>query len=699
MGDEMTAPLHGKAAEFRRIGLFSGVQHFSELERRIEALADEKQKGDAFEVFAEAYLATQRVGMAKYVWPDKAIPPSLRKRLRLSARDVGADGVIKTVSGKCRAYQVKFRSGRAPLTWSDTATFFGVTDHCDDRLLFTNSEDVSKVAEQRKDFSSIRGTDLDSLTAEDFDTIDAWLAGKIVTRKKSSPRPYQQRTLDAILPALNQQDRATAVMACGTGKTFVALWVAEAIAKRTVLVLVPSLALLRQTLREWVKNTAWEPFDYLCVCSDPTVSQGDDELVMRPTELEFSVSTQPEQVREFLAHSFAGVKIIFSTYQSADVVARGMHRNLRFDIGIFDEAHKTAGREGAKFSFTLKDDNLPIRKRLFLTATPRHYDLKRRDAEGEPIEVYSMNRPEIYGPVVHTLSFAEAAKQKIICNYKVVISVVTSNMLTRSACENPRRAGGRQPPDRPRSPSQPNLQDRPRANAHRLASSVVEGDFQNAMRHGTVLINGEEVKAQQVANQIALAQAVTEHQLKKIFTFHRNVASARSFTSEGSEGIGTHLPEFAALHVNGAMSTAARDGLMTEFKAARQVRRGGSNARCLTEGIDVPTVDMVAFLTPKRSKVDIVQAVGRAMRNAPGKTTGDILVPLYVEQATGESLDAAVERAEFDEVWAVLQAMQEQDEVLDDLIHPAAAGRPSVGSRKVSTIRGCVNESRFSAPR
>ncbi len=114
---------------------------------------------------------------------------------------------------------------------------------------------------------------------------------------------------------------------------------------------------------------------------------------------------------------------------------------------------------------------------------------------------------------------------------------------------------------------------------------------------------------------------------------------------------------------------------MTEFKAARRVHRGGSNARCLTEGIDVPAVDMVAFLTPKRSKVDIVQAVGRAMRNAPGKTTGYILVPLYVEQAQGESLESAVARAEFDEVWSVLQAMQEQDDVLDDLIHELQAER------------------------
>src|SRR5712691_9189845 len=130
MSHEMSAPKHLLAAKFQRSGLFSEVRSFSELEQRIEALPDEKQRGDAFEVFAEAYLATQRIGIAKQVWPDKLIPPSLRKRLRLSARDVGADGVIETASGKHRAYQVKFRSRRASLTWSDTATFFGVTDHC-----------------------------------------------------------------------------------------------------------------------------------------------------------------------------------------------------------------------------------------------------------------------------------------------------------------------------------------------------------------------------------------------------------------------------------------------------------------------------------------------------------------------------------------------------------------------------------------
>ena len=303
----MNRPKHPHASLFVRQKLFDGICCFRDLEAKIEKLSPEKTRGDAFEVFAEAYFATQRIEAAKHIWPDKKLTPSLRAKLKLYKSDVGADGVIETVSGKYRGYQVKFRTGRTPLTWTEVATFFGITDHCDDRLLFTNSEDVSAVTDERKDFSSIRGTDLDLLGVEDFDAIRAWLAGKPVTRKKSSPRPYQQRALDAILPALNQQDRATSVMACGTGKTFVALWVAEAIAKQTVLVLVPSLALLRQTLREWVNHTTWEPFDNLCVCSDPTVSQGVDELVVRPTELEFSVSTQPEDVKSFLSHSFAGV--------------------------------------------------------------------------------------------------------------------------------------------------------------------------------------------------------------------------------------------------------------------------------------------------------------------------------------------------------------------------------------------------------
>ncbi|MCX6906784.1 MAG: DEAD/DEAH box helicase family protein [Verrucomicrobia bacterium] len=624
----MDNPKHPKALRFHQ--LFDGISNFPDLERRIENLPTDR-RGDAFEVFAEAFFATQPEQRAKHVWPCKVTPPSIKRRLGLTRRDMGVDGVVEVKLGGFFAYQAKFRSNRPSLNWTELSTFLGLTDRVGERVLFTNSTKLpDEVINERRGFHCIGGNTLDRLEARDFAAIRGWLAGAAPVRERRSPdKPNdfaQQKALDEIIPALRKHDRATVVRACGTGKTLLALWAAERVAKRNVLVLVPSLALMRQTLKEWANETRWPKFDYLCVCSDPTVSQGSDELVIRPTELEFSVSTQPAEVRRFLSHPFDGIKIVFSTYQSAEVVARGMRRGQRFDLGIFDEAHKTAGREGQHFSFALSDRNLPICKRLFLTATPRHYDLRHRDQEGEPIKLYSMDDEKVYGPVVHKLPFSKAAKHGIICNYKVVISVVTSKTLDNEL-----------------------------------------------LRRGTVLVKGDEIRAQQVANQIALAQAVRKHGVEKIFTFHSKVASAKSFASDGTEGIGSHLKDFQAFHVNGEMRTAERDAWMDEFRAAPKAVM--TNARCLTEGIDVPAVDMVAFLSPKRSRVDIVQAAGRAMRRAPGKTAGYLLVPLFVNQAKGETIEQAVERAEFDEVWAVLQAMQEHDEVLDVVTHEILASR------------------------
>ena len=420
-------------------------------------------------------------------------------------------------------------------------------------------------------------------------------------------------------------------MACGTGKTLVQLWSAERLGCRRVLVLVPSLALLRQTLHVWLRETGWPTLSYLAVCSDPTVKPDDDPLIVRQGDLDFPVTTDSETVQHFLAARPEGVQIIFSTYHSAPEVAKGLPNNQAFDLAIFDEAHWTAGREDQRFAFALADKHLCIKKRLFMTATPRHYNPQRRDKEGDPVLVYSMDRPETYGRRVYTLSFAEAARRDIICGYKVIISVVTSTMLN-----------------------------------------------EELLQRGEVTVQGDPVKARQVANQIALRKAVEQIGVGKIITFHGKVRSAASFTSGDGEGIRTHLPDFQTYHVNGTMRAADRDGLMQEFREAPKAVM--SNARCLTEGVDVPAVDMVAFLTPKRSRLDIVQATGRAMRKAEGKTTGYVFLPLFVQEAGGESIEEAIERTDFEEVWNVLQALQEQDEVLADTIremretHGRAAG-------------------------
>ncbi|NOS72040.1 MAG: hypothetical protein HOP33_19195, partial [Verrucomicrobia bacterium] len=400
------------------------------------------------------------------------------------------------------------------------------------------------------------------------------------------------------------------------------------------------LALLRQTLHEWLRDTRLPSLAYLCVCSDPTVKEGIDALTTQQSDLDFEVKTDAASVRSFLDAPFAGVKMVFSTYQSAHKVGEAMQPGEAFDLAVFDEAHKTAGPEGRNNAFALKDANLPIRKRLFLTATPRHYNPLGEDKEGTAQLVFSMDNPLVYGKQEFRLNFAEAARRDIICNYKVVISVITSNMVT-----------------------------------------------DDLLSRGEVLVNGDPIRARQVANQIALTDAIAKNGVNKVFTFHSTVPSAASFVAAGSEGVRTHLPEFQAFHVNGEMPTAKRERVMRDFRAAP--RAVISNARCLTEGVDVPAVDMVAFLSPKRSLVDIVQATGRAMRKSPetGKKLGYVLVPLYVEQARGESIEEAVMRSDFDEVWNVLNRLQEHDEVLAQIISEMRIERGKTGGFDDSRFR------------
>jgi superfamily II DNA or RNA helicase len=629
----MATARHPKATFFVQRQLFTGLTSFAELEQKIAALPDEQSRGDAFEVFAEAYLATQRKYDATQVWPHSSVPLDILKNLGLTQQDQGVDGVLQTLLGQFNAYQVKFRTGRPTLTWRELSTFIGLADspHIHSRVLLTNCDELPPVLNDRQGFFCIRGADLDRLEATDFRAIEAWLADAAFIAPKKSPQPHQTEALDTLLPALQTHDRVSAIMACGTGKTLVALWVAENIAQASspggsggvpatrILVLLPSLALLRQTLHEWLRETHLPNLAYLCVCSDPTVKEGIDALTTQQSDLDFQVSTDAASVRSFLDAPFAGVKMIFSTYQSASVVGAAMQPGAAFDFAVFDEAHKTAGREGRNFAFALEDKNLPIRKRLFLTATPRHYSPLSKSKDGDAQLVFSMDKTETYGTQVYRLPFGEAAKRGIICRYKVIISVITSQQVTNEL-----------------------------------------------LSRGEVLVNGDAIRARQVANQIALKDAIEKYGVNKVFTFHSTVASAASFTNRGNEGVATHLPEFKTLHVNGAMPTARRERVMREF---RECRRGIiSNARCLTEGVDVPAVDMVAFLSPRRSRVDIVQATGRAMRKAGGKKLGYILVPLYVEQFTNESVEQAVLRSDFSEVWEVLQSLQEQDEILAEVI-------------------------------
>lgn len=397
-----------------------------------------------------------------------------------------------------------------------------------------------------------------------------------------APKPHQAEAIAACSAGLKDPGtRGQCLMACGTGKTLVGYEVAREVGARTVLVLVPSLILVKQLAEVYRARGAGM---ILAVCSD-SVKLAEDEIRVSLDELGCESTTDPGRVARFLGG--AGRRFVVSTYQSQAVLA-----GPRFDLAIFDEAHRTAGKQGRPFSFALSDDNVSCARRLFMTATPRHAKLV---DDGETAEVFSMNDPKAYGPVLYQLSMRAAIEAGIICDYKIIGAQV------------------RDLPGRPR----------------------------------------------EVAIRVALDKAMAKFGIRKGFTFHRRVQAAKDFITGATHTLtGVHL-----LHVNGQQTARERDDALDAFREAERALL--TNARCLTEGVDLPDADMVAFLDNRKSTIDIVQAVGRASRKHESKANGAfVFLPVFVSQKDGEDLEAAVERSDFSNLFDVLQALREQDEVL-----------------------------------
>jgi superfamily II DNA or RNA helicase len=614
---------HKEAHAFLRRRFFEGLRSFRDFETRTEELENTTEVGDAFEILVEAYLHLNPILKAKDVWLVGEVPLSIRTRLNLPADTKGIDGVYEDAGGNLIPYQAKYRTEKDTLSYTEVSSFLGVTEgSLEDRVIFTNARELASDITNRKGLRSVRAAQFHSLEAEDFIRIHAWLCDQKTEFKRRLPQLHQKEAVEKITDELQQASRATAVMACGTGKTLVALWVAEAQEPKTVLVLVPSLALLSQTLPDWCKQSEWgNRFRYLCVCSDASVDRSakNDDYALKQSDLEFRVTTDPKQVESFLAANQSGVNVIFSTYQSAEVVAMGL-KGASIDFGVFDEAHKTTGPKNGLFAFGLSDKNISIKKRLFLTATPRHYNLRKRDKDGD-FQTVSMNDEKVYGRVSYRLSFSAAVAADIIVPYKVIISVSLNK----------------------------DLDD-------------------EALRAGSTLVRRNEIQSKWVANQLALKRAIEKTSASKIITFHSRVKLAEEFVSDGPQGISEHVKGSAVFHVNGDQSASDRKATLESFKAAPKGLI--SNARCLTEGVDVPSVDMVAFIDPRKSKIDIAQAAGRAMRQskATNKILGYIVVPLFIAQKKGETEAEALARSGFDEVAMVLAAMLENDDDLVDLI-------------------------------
>jgi superfamily II DNA or RNA helicase len=440
---------------------------------------------------------------------------------------------------------------------------------------------------------------------------------------RKEPFPHVHEAIRATVQGFDANTRGQLIMACGTGKTLAALWISERLGSERTLVLVPSLSLLGQTLREWCANASG-PFEYLAVCSDPTVV-GEDQLVEHTTELGFPTTTDPTAIVDFLGRG--GRRVVFATYQSSPQIAAAFDRKRpRFDLAVADEAHRCAGRTSSEFATILDAAKIRSRRRLFMTATPRFYTPRVRSEAGQlGVEVASMDNVEVFGPVLHRLSFGEAIERDLLSDYQVVVVGVDDEMY--------------------------------RAWAER-------GEF--------VTPDGKRVTdARSLAGQIGLAKSMRKYELRRIISFHSRVKAARRF-SEDVPYVSAWMPARArprgaiwSKHVSGAMTSGHRDRLLLRFRNLALEERGLlSNARCLGEGVDVPSIDAIAFIDPRRSTIDIVQALGRAIRKSADKRIGTIVLPVFLS-ATDDP-DQALNESAFEHVWDVLKALRAHDETLGE---------------------------------
>jgi predicted helicase len=538
--------------------------------------------------------------------------------------DAGIDLVAEDRDGGHWAIQSKAYDDLRSVTKADIDKFLSESARAEIsyRLLIATTNRVSHNAHraidaQEKPVSRLLLADLEAAQV-DWPSSPAALRPK--APKRNRPRPHQAHAIRAVVKGFAAHDRGQMIMACGTGKTLTALFVAEWLKAERTLVLVPSLSLLAQTMREWTANAS-EDFDYLPVCSDDTVTDP-DAAVSSTSELGFPVTTDAEDIARFLRRR-AGRRVVFSTYQSSPRIADayGLGRVPRLGLAVADEAHRCAGRVSSDFATILNGRAIPAERRLFMTATPRFFTGGVvREAKAADFEVASMDDPDTFGPVFHRLSFGEAIDRELLSDYQVAV-IGVDDATYREWAER--------------------------------------GRF--------VTIDGTAVTdARSLAGQIGLAKAMRRYKLRRTISFHSQVARARDFARTLTDVV-DWMPKrqrprgsLWAQYVSGKMSTGQR---MVSLQRLRHLDDDAvgllANARCLAEGVDVPTLDGVAFVDPRRSEVDIVQAVGRAIRKAENKTKGTIVIPVFV--GAGEDPDAALDDSAFKPVWDVIRALRAHD--------------------------------------
>lgn len=641
-----------------------------------QAAASEREKGTYFEELMLVYLrneASYRDLYAKvWTYADWAMEQGLDKR------DAGIDLVAQTYTGEVHAIQCKLYAPDYRLQKSDIDSFFTASGKKPfvHRIIVSTTNHWSTHAEDalRDQQPPVSKIDLNDLENSQIDWAKYQPKAAPVFKAKKALRPHQQSALNATLKGFERESRGKLIMACGTGKTFTSLKIAEAYAGagKRVLFLVPSLSLLSQTLTEWTQESA-TPLHSFAVCSDSDVGKkrkADDDVVQTFThELRYPATTNPERLAQEMGkrHDGEHMSVVFSTYHSIDTISKAQkeHGLPAFDLIVCDEAHRTTGatfgdEDESNFVKVHDASFIQASKRLYMTATPRIYgDNAKVKAETDNVALCSMDDPLLYGPELYVINFSEAVRLGLLCDYKVVVLAIEEAHVSRRIQELLKNDNNELRVD-----DAAKIIGCWKALAKQGMHDDLVGDsdpMKRAVAFCQVIEHKKGSKTHKVSSKqiSAMFQAVVQAYQE----------SETDLTDEQRDSPAYKLA-CEAEHVDGSMNASEKESKLSWLKEEppENTCRVLSNVRCLSEGVDVPALDAVLFLTPRNSQVDVVQSVGRVMRNAPGKKRGYVVLPVVIPAGV-EPHEALNDNQTYKVVWQVLQALRSHDDKFDAFIN------------------------------
>lgn len=624
---------------------------------------DEHDKGDRFERLMQAYLRTepQYADLYDEVWLWMEYPR------RDGRKDTGIDVVARTRgTGDYTAIQCKFYSETTQVTkgmldsfLSASGKYYEGEPEFTDRIVISTSDNWGKNAEeavenQNPHVSRLRVQDLDE-SSIDWSQFSLAAPGELVKKQRKEPYPHQKTAITKVIDGFKEADRGKLIMACGTGKTYTSLQIVEQQVPKggTVLFLVPSIALLSQTLKEWTMEAS-VPLRSFAVCSDVSVGKRKDDEDTAVVDLAYPATTNTVKLIEKFSAPMSdpdAITVIFSTYQSIEVVAAAQKVGIpQFDLIVCDEAHRTtgvtlAGEDSKTSPFVRVHDQSFIqgKKRLYMTATPRIYsDAAISKAEEAGAAAIDMNGPQ-FGSEFHRLSFGEAVSIGRLTDYKVLVLAVDESYVSKRF--------------------QRLLADEHNELTLDDAAKIVgcwNGLSKRALTPDEFSLDPDPMK-----RAVAFARNIKESQ-KIANLFEQVVAAEIEAIDRETDESADDLLEVEVHHVDGTFNVLKRNEELDWLKQdpGQGQARILTNAKCLSEGVDVPALDSVMFLNPRDSVVDVVQSVGRVMRKLQGKNYGYVILPIGVPADVDPSV-ALNDNKKYKVVWQVLQALRAHDERFD----------------------------------